>query len=100
MAARPSAAREHRGAGRDGHTHQARHVGRPELAEYINTGTWADLVRVPQDVLAASDAGFAALEAWLRDLSRDRNVWTLQPSWAELRVEANGEVTSARLERG
>jgi len=83
-----------------GHTHQARHIGPPELAEYINTGTWADLVRVPQDVLAASDSGLAALESWLRDLSRDRNVRVLQPSWAELRVEPNGAVTSARLERG
>jgi len=83
-----------------GHTHQARHIGPPERAEYINTGTWADLVRVPQDVLAASDAGLAALECWLRDLSRDRNVRVLQPSWAELRVEPNGAVTSARLERG
>ncbi len=83
-----------------GHTHQARHIGPPELAEYINTGTWADLVRVPNDVLAASDAGLVALEGWLRDLSRDRNVRVLQPSWAELRVEPSGEVTSARLERG
>ena len=55
---------------------------------------------MPQDVLAASDAGLAALESWLRDLSRDRNVRVLQPSWAELRVEPTGEVTSARLERG
>ncbi len=83
-----------------GHTHQARHIGPPELAQYINTGTWADLVRVPQEALATSDAGLAALESWLRDLSRDRNVRVLQPSWAELRVEPTGEVTSARLERG
>jgi hypothetical protein len=83
-----------------GHTHQARHSGPPELAQYINTGTWADLVRVPQEALATSDAGLAALESWLRDLSRDRNVRVLQPSWAELRVEVSGEVSSARLERG
>lgn len=82
-----------------GHTHQARESGPPGRAEYINTGTWADLVRIPFAVLADDEAGLDALEAWLKDLSRDRDVREVCPSWAEIRVEPDGEVTSAALER-
>lgn len=82
-----------------GHTHQARRYpqGTP-LAEYINTGTWADLVRVPNEALATTDAGRADLEQWLRDLHADR-VRALVPTWAELRVEADGALTVADLKR-
>lgn len=82
-----------------GHTHQAREVREKGLAIYINTGTWADLVRIPTEVLAANEAGWAALEAWLKNLYLDRKVRELRPTWAEIRVEPDGEVTSAELKQ-
>ncbi|MCY1058863.1 hypothetical protein [Nannocystis sp. SCPEA4] len=83
-----------------GHTHQARHIGPPHLAEYINTGTWVDIVVVPTAALASTSAGLDALEAWLKALSRDRKVRMLRPTWAELLVDPDGTLIRARLERG
>lgn len=34
-----------------GHTHLARHHGPQDKASYINTGTWADLITVPDEAL-------------------------------------------------
>lgn len=83
-----------------GHTHQARRIPRDTpCAEYINTGTWADLVTVPIEALATGDAGLAALDTWLRALAKDDSVRTLVPTWAEMRVEADGTLTSAELLR-
>lgn len=82
-----------------GHTHQAREVRENGIAIYINTGTWADLVRIPTEVLAANEAGWTALEAWLKNLYLDRKVRELRPTWAEIRVEPDGEVTSAELKQ-
>lgn len=36
-----------------GHTHLARHHGPPDKAHYINTGTWTDLITVPEAALQA-----------------------------------------------
>lgn len=77
-----------------GHTHQARHVGPADRAGYLNTGTWADVIRVPAAVLA--DGADGALEEFLRDLWRDVRPET-PATWADLRVEADGAVTRARL---
>jgi UDP-2,3-diacylglucosamine pyrophosphatase LpxH len=84
-----------------GHTHQARRYPQnTPRAQYINTGTWADLVTVPNEALASSDDGRRLLEQWLKDLLRDNGVRTLVPTWAELRVEADGTLASAELKRG
>lgn len=76
-----------------GHTHQARSLGDPERAWYINTGTWADLIRVP--ALALEDN--RALEQFLRELlgGQQRN---LHPTYANLRIESDGQVSLAKLE--
>lgn len=80
-----------------GHTHQARHVGPPDMAEYINTGTWADLVTIPETALAPGPDGLATLADWLTKLGKDSGVRTLSPNWAELRIDADGHLLSARL---
>ncbi|HYV07223.1 MAG TPA: hypothetical protein VFB82_21690, partial [Blastocatellia bacterium] len=49
-----------------GHTHLPRRVGPAGLATYINTGTWADVVRVPSEVLAEGE--HKALQDFLREL--------------------------------
>lgn len=81
-----------------GHTHQARHVGPPDMAEYINTGTWADLVTVPDAILEPTHEGLAALRTWIVDLALDNDLRTVVPTWAELRVDAEGRLLSAHLE--
>lgn len=42
-----------------GHTHQPRHEGPPDRATYVNTGTWIDLVTLPDEALIADDQGLA-----------------------------------------
>ncbi|HYO51685.1 hypothetical protein [Archangium sp.] len=77
-----------------GHTHLARQLGEAKRANYINTGTWADVVRVP--VGALEDEG--TLEVFLRDLHTDR-LRDSPRTYADLRVEADGRVMRATLER-
>jgi hypothetical protein len=55
-----------------GHTHHAKRVSIGG-ASYLNTGTWADLMRLPPAVYAGSDAaGLAALEAFLKDVAANQ----------------------------
>jgi len=77
-----------------GHTHQARHIGKPQHASYINTGTWADVIRVPHQVLEKGRS--TELETWLRRLKEGQGRIQV-PSFADLRVEANGDVSMASL---
>lgn len=77
-----------------GHTHLARHVGQANCASYINSGTWADVIRIRPETLMDNEA----LQAFLRDLIADR-VRSSPCTYADLRVEANGAVTRAKLER-
>lgn len=77
-----------------GHTHLARHIGNTDRAWYINTGTWADVIRVPPEALNDNEA----LHKFLRDLIADGHR-SSPCSYADLRIEANGRVTRAKLER-
>lgn len=78
-----------------GHTHLARHSGPESRANYINTGTWADIVRVPPEVLLP--AALPALEQFLRAL-------LLKPpritpaTFADIRLQSNGRVALAKLD--
>lgn len=79
-----------------GHTHLARHHGDAAKAAYINTGTWADLVTVPEAALA--DGADAALTTFLGDLIHDRNVRSFRPTYADVLVAPDGSVVHAALE--
>jgi UDP-2,3-diacylglucosamine pyrophosphatase LpxH len=52
-----------------GHTHLAKRVALEGGALYLNTGTWADLMRVPEAVLGGDRK---ALEAFADDIANDR----------------------------
>jgi len=79
-----------------GHTHHARHLPPgAEKASYINTGTWADLVTVPDAIL--QDGAEQAFSDFLIRLRRDDEVRALHASWADIRVEADGSVSRAKL---
>lgn len=81
-----------------GHTHLARRQGSTERAEYINTGTWADLVRIPRDAIADGQAGLQALEDFLRCLMAD-SARSCDPTYADVHLDAEGAVVAADLLR-
>lgn len=78
-----------------GHTHLARHIGDPTRATYINTGTWADIVRVPHAVL--QDGANDELSAFLYRLLNDERSDMPPPTYGALRIEADGLVSKAVL---
>jgi UDP-2,3-diacylglucosamine pyrophosphatase LpxH len=77
-----------------GHTHQARQFGESQRARYINTGTWADIVRVPNQVLKKGN--YKELENFLRKLKAGQGR-SILPTFADLRINIDGEVESACL---
>jgi len=81
-----------------GHTHLARQHGPPDRATYINTGAWADLITVPAAALADTADALEPLAAFLQGLCTDQGVRVLQPHYAEVCVNGEGQVTQARLE--
>jgi len=74
-----------------GHTHLAKRVPlEVEGAVYLNTGTWADLMRVPEAVLGDDDAAARRqLEGFVDDLDHGRlDAWRCQmPSFARIDVD-------------
>jgi UDP-2,3-diacylglucosamine pyrophosphatase LpxH len=77
-----------------GHTHLARHIGPAERASYINTGTWADVIRVPVDLL--EERQHRQLQSFLAALRRGEG--RICPrTYADVRVEPDGRVSAARL---
>lgn len=83
-----------------GHTHLARSAGPDDLAKYINTGTWADIVRVPKLALTAVEGNSTAdevLTKFLRDLLRNHRTDIRRP-YAELRMTPDdGAVIATEL---
>jgi UDP-2,3-diacylglucosamine pyrophosphatase LpxH len=52
-----------------GHTHLAKRVALPDGAVYLNTGTWADLMQLPTEILSEdADAALPRLERFVDDL--------------------------------
>jgi UDP-2,3-diacylglucosamine pyrophosphatase LpxH len=77
-----------------GHTHHAKRVT-IDGGTYLNTGTWADLMRIPPEVYAGPEAdGIAALRRFLDDVRRNdverfrRQVAT----FARVTLDGNGVV--------
>jgi UDP-2,3-diacylglucosamine pyrophosphatase LpxH len=83
-----------------GHTHLAKRVDLGLGATYLNTGTWADLIFFPRDLVEGSDADvLPRLRAFCEDL-RDRRfgAWiTRKPTYVRLDVGDDGRVAAATL---
>lgn len=86
-----------------GHTHLAKRVERDDGRVYINTGTWADLIKVPREVLTRTADGRAKLERFCALLERgdlDELVEPV-PTFARITLERGGDgeerVVSAEL---
>lgn len=82
-----------------GHSHHAKRIALDGSAIYLNSGTWADLMRIPETVYTGSEAdGVRALENFIADL-RENRIDALRRQVATfVRVEQddNGRVTDAR----
>ena len=83
-----------------GHTHLARVLPLPEGARYYNTGTWADLMRFPKEILTGSDTEIRdALGDFCADMAQGRfePYIAFAPTYLRLDVDENDRVTSAEL---
>jgi UDP-2,3-diacylglucosamine pyrophosphatase LpxH len=81
-----------------GHTHLARSIGdEKDRAQYINTGTWTDIIRLPAAVLEQSAQGREQLDRYLRRLVQDEDVRAFHPTYADISIDADGHVVAARL---
>jgi len=83
----------------NGHTHIAKRVPIPEHgATYLNTGTWADLMRIPPAVLDPrnAEAGQSSLKQLLEDLKNNKidGLRRPVPTFAWIEVD-NDQVISA-----
>ncbi len=78
-----------------GHTHLARAVDLGSGRKYLNSGTWANLLRVPPAVLAAGPAGLAALAGWVDDLQANRLDTWFRPTHVRLDLDMDGRVCEA-----
>lgn len=85
-----------------GHTHLARQMTLGPGLTYLNTGTWADLMRLPAG-LFDTEAGVArqTLDTFLDDLRARRYAPYIEfvPSYAHIVLDAQGQAVSARLQR-
>lgn len=77
-----------------GHTHVCRDV-RSEFGRYLNTGTWADTVRVTAQDIASDEAA----DMYIRQLVRDDGVRCRDYTFADIRLDADGALVSSTLER-
>jgi UDP-2,3-diacylglucosamine pyrophosphatase LpxH len=78
-----------------GHTHLAKNIefrtSAGRTARYLNTGTWADLMRMPDAVFSENDeASSKALDAFVADLEQDdvRRWRCLIPTFAQIELDA------------
>lgn len=84
-----------------GHTHLARDIPLPNGGRYLNTGTWADLIRIDASHLADTDEARERLVEWLRKLAEDRldGIRHPMPRFACVEIDEFGRVGPASLHR-
>lgn len=86
-----------------GHTHSAVHEpivasSADPRAVYLNTGTWADLMTLPEGVADADpQRGNAALATWLEGVREARFDVLTRPTWACVRLDGEERVERAEL---
>ena len=83
-----------------GHTHLAKNVQLDGGAVYLNSGTWADLIRGPDAIVSGSDQeATTELRAFVDSLKESRlDRWiTFQPTFLRLDLGADDKVAHAEL---
>jgi UDP-2,3-diacylglucosamine pyrophosphatase LpxH len=83
-----------------GHTHLPKRVVLEDDALYINTGTWADVMRFPMEILAGSNAeALPKLREFVRDLGAGKlSRWIgFGATYARLDLDASDRLMQAEL---
>lgn len=85
-----------------GHTHHVKRVALadPSYATYFNTGTWADLIRIPPDTLDGEEAAARASFSRFFDDVRNNRVEALRrliPTFARIDFDTRDGITSSDL---
>jgi hypothetical protein len=82
-----------------GHTHLAKRVALEDGSVYLNSGTWGDLMRLPEDILADTPESVPALTAFLDALrARDYTKYLyFRPTFVRLTLGADDRVSKADL---
>lgn len=83
-----------------GHTHLARDVSLTGGARYLNSGTWADLIRFPSEILnGPANRALDGLRAFVEDMGAGRlHAWTtFTPTYVKLTIGADGAVREVAL---
>ena len=80
-----------------GHTHVARDVRLAGGARYLNTGTWADVIRFPAEVLSSGNEH--EFQAFVADMSTGAlSRWIeFTPTYVRLDLDDAGLVSHAEL---
>jgi UDP-2,3-diacylglucosamine pyrophosphatase LpxH len=81
-----------------GHTHLAKHISLENGAVYLNTGTWADLMRLPANVYAGSESeGAQALKRFLDRVKNNDIVGFRRQvaTFACINLDSRGDVEKA-----
>jgi len=83
-----------------GHSHHVKRVrfGEPGTATYLNTGTWADLMRIPEPILSGDESqARPAFGRFLDDLRANRidSLRRSLPTFAQVDVHDDGHVEHA-----
>ena len=83
-----------------GHTHQAKRVKLDNGGFYLNSGTWADILRFPNEILKSEAEALPALQAFVAQLKAgDFSRWTLfRPTYVHLIIDDANKVAEAKLE--
>lgn len=81
-----------------GHTHLAKRIDLGDGALYLNTGTWADLMRIPAAVYEGDEAaGLEALTRFLHDVEKNNIAGFRRqvPTFARIELDGNERLQSA-----
>ncbi|WP_082885095.1 metallophosphoesterase [Bradyrhizobium stylosanthis] len=83
-----------------GHTHQAKRVSLGDGRWYFNSGTWADVLRFPNEILTLPEPdALKQLDRFVQKLKAgDFSEWTLfRPTYVLLDIDDNDKVADAKL---
>lgn len=83
-----------------GHTHLARDIVMDHGARYINSGTWADLISFPIEILKGSqNQAMEGLRGFVEDMGAGRlRAWTkFIPTYVKLTLDSDGAVKDVAL---
>ena len=83
-----------------GHTHKPKHVPLDSGGSYLNSGTWADVLHFPHEILSGSDVEIESkLWEFVKMMqSNEFSKWTLfHPTYVFLELDDQGEVGTCEL---